>query len=86
MGVLDSSLRRNLEKTVVNARNLAEAAAKKALKRIGVDQQQPPSTLSAEERPVHRELRAQLNQLEDFDALVEQCGYEHWHRNLFARF
>jgi len=86
MGVLDSLLRRNLERTVVNARNLAEPAARKALRRLGVDQQQPPSTLPAEERPLHRELRAQLNQLESFDELVEQCAYEHWHRILFARF
>lgn len=86
MGVLDSVLRRNLERMVVNARNLAEPAARKALRRLGVDQLQPPSTLSAEERPLHRELRAQLNQLESFDELVEQCAYEHWHRILFARF
>lgn len=86
MGVLDSSLRRNLERTVVIARQLAETAAKRALNRIGVDEPKPPITLPAEERPLHRELCAQLDQLEGFDALVEQCGYEHWHRILFARF
>jgi hypothetical protein len=86
MSVLESSLRRNLEKTIVSARSVAETSARKALKRLGVDQSQPPSTLPPEERPLFKELRAQLVQAGNFGALVEQCAYEHWHRVLFARF
>lgn len=86
MAVLDSNLRRQLERTVVNARAAAESAADKALKRLGMHQLEPPSTLSADERLFRRELEAQKSQLADYHELVEQCAYEHWHRILFARF
>jgi hypothetical protein len=86
MAALDSSLRRQLERTVVSARTTAENAADKALKRLGMHQHEPPSTLSPEERTFRRELEAQKSQLANYHALVEQCAYEHWHRILFARF
>lgn len=86
MAVLDSNLRRQLERTVVNARTAAESAADKALKRLGMHQHEPPSTLSADERLFRRELEAQKSQLANYHELVEQCAYEHWHRILFARF
>lgn len=86
MGALDSTLRRQLERTVVSARTTAESAADKALKRLGMHQHEPPSTLSPDERTFRRELEAQKSQLANYQALVEQCAYEHWHRILFARF
>lgn len=86
MAALDSTLRRQLERTVVSARTTAESAADKALKRLGMHQHEPPSTLSPEERTFRRELAAQKSQLANYQALVEQCAYEHWHRILFARF
>jgi hypothetical protein len=86
MAVLDSSLRKQLERTVVSARTTAESAADKALKRLGMHQHEPPSTLSPDERAFRRELAAQKSQLANYQALVEQCAYEHWHRILFARF
>lgn len=86
MAVLDSSLRKQLERTVVSARTAAESAADKALRRLGMQQHEPPSTLSPEERGFRRELEAQKTQLEGYQALKEQCAYEHWHRILFARF
>ncbi len=86
MAVLDSSLRKQLERTVVNARTAAESAADKALRRLGMHHHEPPSTLSPEERGFRRELEAQKTQLEGYQALKEQCAYEHWHRILFARF
>jgi hypothetical protein len=86
MAALDSTLRRQLERTVVSARTTAENAADKALKRLGMHQHEPPSTLSPDERTFRRELEAQKSQFADYHALVEQCAYEHWHRNLFARF
>lgn len=86
MAVLDSTLRRQLERTVIRARTTAESAADKALKRLGMHQHEPPSTLSPDERTFRRELEAQKSQLANYQALVEQCAYEHWHRILFARF
>lgn len=86
MAALDSSLRRQLERTVVSARTTAEDAADKALRRLGMHQHEPPSTLSPDERTFRRELEAQKSQLANYQALVEQCAYEHWHRILFARF
>lgn len=86
MAALDSSLRRQLERTVVSARTTAENAADKALKRLGMHQHEPPGTLSPEERTFRQELEAQKSQLANYQALVEQCAYEHWHRILFARF
>lgn len=86
MAALDSTLRRQLERTVISARTTAESAADKALKRLGMHQNEPPSTLSPEERTFRRELEAQKSQLANYQALVEQCAYEHWHRILFARF
>jgi hypothetical protein len=86
MAALDSNLRRQLERTIVSARATAEAAADKALKRLGMHMHEPPSTLLPEERAFRRELEAQKSQLADYRALVEQCAYEHWHRILFARF
>ena len=86
MAALDSTLRRQLERTVVSARSTAENAADKALKRLGMHLHEPPSTLSPEERTFRRELEAQKSQLADYRALVEQCAYEHWHRILFARY
>lgn len=86
MAALDSTLRRQLERTVISARTTAESAADKALKRLGMHQHEPPSTLSPEERTFRRELEAQKSQVADYWSLVEQCAYEHWHRILFARF
>jgi hypothetical protein len=86
MAVLDSNLRKQLERTVVSARATAESAANKALKRLGMHQHEPPSTLSPDERTFRRELEAHKSQLTNYQALVEQCAYEHWHRILFARF
>jgi hypothetical protein len=86
MAALDSTLRRQLERTVVRARMSAESAADKALKRLGMHQHEPPSALTPDERTFRRELAAQKSQLADYRALVEQCAYEQWHRILFARF
>jgi hypothetical protein len=86
MMTLDLTLRRQLERTILTARKTAETAAHKALSRLGLDQNEPPSSLVAEERAFRRKLAAQKSQLEDYQQLVEQCAYEHWHRMLFAKF
>lgn len=86
MPVLDSQLRGQLERTVIAARDAAEEAAKIALERLAVNQEQPYETLTAEERELRRRLRAKQRQLGSFARLVRECAYEYWHRMLFARF
>jgi hypothetical protein len=96
MQPLDKTLRNKLERTVKDAREIAESAAKAALKQLGVGEAKPFEYLSEEERNLRRRLRAHGRQLGDLrnatteiqeiDRLIEEVAYEHWHRMLFARF
>lgn len=96
MQPLDKTLRNRLERTVKDARDIAEDAAQAALEQLGVGQATPDSHLSEEERELRRRLRVHGRQLGDqrhaskqtqqLDRLVEEVAYEHWHRMLFARF
>ncbi|MFZ5766275.1 MAG: DUF559 domain-containing protein [Thermodesulfobacteriota bacterium] len=95
MQPLDKTLRNRLERTVKEARDLAEAAARVALEQLGVGEATPFAHLSGEERDLRRRLRAHGRQLGDrlnggkiqeMDRLMEEVAYEHWHRMLFARF
>ena len=101
MTSLDKSLRNQLERTVKDARDAAEAAARAAIDHLGVGDASAPAYLSAEERELHRRLRIHGHQLGDqreskstnpavgkqeTDRLVEEVAYGHWHRMLFARF
>jgi len=101
MPALAPALRKNLETTVKDARDLAEDAARIALRRLAVDAGEPFSSMTAEQRALRVTLRATGKQLGDMleraqpDAagrmetmpgLVAECAYEHWHRLLFARF
>ncbi len=86
MAPLDTSLRNQLEKAIVAARDMAEAGAKAALERLAVDADQPFASMSPDERELRRQLRAKARQLGGSDALLAECAYEHWHRMLFARF
>lgn len=96
MQPLEKSLRRKLEETVKEARDVAEAAARAALEHLGVGEAAPYSHLSDPERELRRKLRAHGRQLGDLrnsktqtqeiDRLLEEVAYEHWHRMLFARF
>lgn len=95
MQPLDKSLRNQLERTVKQAREIAEAAARAALGQLGVGEAAPFEHLSDEERALRRRLRVHGRQLGDslngakvqtMDRLVEEVAYEHWHRMLFARF
>jgi len=92
---LSKELRRHLEKTVSEAREVAERAARQALERLAVPRPEPFSEMSPEERELRVELRAHARRLGDpkkpdgeqaIDRLVAECAYEHWHRMLFARF
>jgi len=95
MIALDKQLRNQLAKTILNARSSAEAAAKKALHTLGVDEADAPGHLDTAHRELRRQLRAQARQLGDtadtkgryqVKHLAEKIAYDQWHRMLFARF
>jgi hypothetical protein len=96
MASLDKSLRNQLERTVKDARDVAEAGSRSALEQLGVGDSNPPTHLSEAERELRRKLRIHGRQLGDardekrgtqqIDRLIEEVAYEHWHRMLFARF
>jgi hypothetical protein len=97
MPPLPSDLRRTLERTIINAREVAVTAAGASLRRMGVEAKEAPAFLSPDERALRLHLRAAARQLgDDWDAdrqsfrtlarLEHEVAYEHWHRMLFARF
>lgn len=95
MTILSKPLRRQLENTVKDAREIAEAAAKDAIARMGVADGEAPSHLSDENKALRRRLRAHARTLGDTrDAtgsmttarLQDAAAYEIWHRMLFGRF
>ena len=95
MSTLSTELRNKLERTIVQARDVAEAGAKAALEALAVHHHEPYGHMSIEERKLRNHLRARARQLGDqqnrkgelkITHLVRECAYEHWHRMLFARF
>lgn len=96
MKTLSTEHRRQLERTVVEARNVAEAGAQSALEALAVHHHEPYSHMSGEQRKLRNRLRAHARHLGDrvdarsgahaIDHLVHECAYEHWHGMLFARF
>ncbi|WP_436637656.1 Eco57I restriction-modification methylase domain-containing protein [Microbaculum sp. FT89] len=93
---LTTSLRRTLEKTVKEARIVAEDGARDGIRRLGVADGKAPSYLNDDEKELRRRLRAHARAMGDIldksddtqetRRLVEAAGYAHWHRMLFARF
>lgn len=93
---LDKKLRKQLETTVIRARDIAEQAAQEALTRLSVGDASAANYLDDEQRALRNRLRAHGRQLGDLrDArsgqqetqrLCVEIAYEHWHRMLFARF
>ncbi len=95
MQPLDKTLRNRLERTVKDARDIAEAAAQAALEQLGVRETAPYPHLNESDRVLRRRLRVHGRQLGDrrkpngeqaTDLLIEKVSYEHWHRMLFACF
>lgn len=95
MASLERTLRKDLERTVKQARRVAEAGARNAVEQLGVGEAEAPKHLSTELRALRNRLRAHGRQLGDrrdpkgvqaTARLVQECAYEHWHRMLFARF
>jgi len=92
---LDKPLRKQLENTVIKAREIAEQAAAGALARLSVGDASAASYLDADQRALRNRLRAHGRQLGDLRSsngqqetrrLCSEIAYEHWHRMLFARF
>ncbi|MGV1903290.1 hypothetical protein ACQZ6V_23710 [Agrobacterium sp. 22-3674b3] len=93
---LGTSLRRALEKTIKEARIVAEAGASGAIRRLGIAEAKAPTYLSDDEKELRRRLRAHARTLGDsldkdsdeqeVKRLEEAAAYAHWHRMLFARF
>ena len=93
---LPAALRRALEKTVKDARLIAEEGARDAIRRLGVADGRAPSYLNDGEKGLRRRLRAHARALGDTlskpdekqetKRLAEAAAYAHWHRMLFARF
>lgn len=95
MNPLPTELRNKLERTIVQARDVAEAGAKAALEALAVHHHEPYSHMAPEDRKLRNHLRARARQLGDkqnskgeleITHLIWECAYEHWHRMLFARF
>ena len=96
MKTLSIERRRQLERTVVEARDVAEAGARGALEALAVPHFEPYGHMSSEQQTLRNRLRAHARHLGDrvdarsgahaIDHLVHECAYEHWHGMLFARF
>ena len=95
MPALASDLRRQLESVIIQARDVAEGAARSALQKRAVDVAEPFSHFGPKERQLRNRLRARGRQAGDqrnadktqtIDQLTQELAYEYWHRMLFARF
>jgi len=95
MPALPTDLRRDLERVVIEARDVAEAGARAALEALAVHHYEPYKHMAPDQRTLRNHLRARARQLGDrqdrsgrlqIDHLAGECAYEHWHRMLFARF
>ena len=96
MKPLPPNLRKQLERTIADARDVAETGARVALETLAVDHREPYAHMSAAQRALRQRLRARARQLGDsrdprsrsheVGHLVHECAYEHWHGMLFSRF
>ena len=96
MKTLSPGYRKQLERTVVEARDIAETGARIALEALAVHHHESYAHMDSHQRTLRRRLRAHARHLGDradarsgrhtIDHLVHECAYEHWHGMLFARF
>lgn len=95
MSTLGKELRKQLENTVLKAREEAERGAAAALESYGVGEAKKPTHLDKAGEDLRKKLRARGRQAGDLRRpddsqevghLIQECAYEHWHRMLFARF
>jgi hypothetical protein len=92
---LEKTLRSDLERTVIKARDITEQAVREAIERLGTGEVTAPGYLTEAETKLRVQLRAHGRHLGDaklangeqeIDLLISEAAYEHWHRMLFARF
>ncbi|MDR2353607.1 MAG: N-6 DNA methylase [Deltaproteobacteria bacterium] len=93
---LEKQQRVHLEKAIIEARQIAEDAARKVLENLCVSERDPSPHLNEKERKLRHRLRIHGKQLGDtqdsirgvqeISLLIEEVAYEHWHRMLFAYF
>ena len=93
---LAPNLRKQLERTIADARDVAETGARVALEGLAVHDREPFAHMDAGQRALRQRLRARARQLGDsrdpqarsheIGHLVHECAYEHWHGMLFSRF
>ena len=96
MKPLPPNLRKQLERTIADARDVAETGARVALETLAVHHREPYPHMSEDQRTLRQRLRARARQLGDsrdpqarsheIGHLVHECAYEHWHGMLFSRF
>lgn len=96
MKPLCTKLRRDLERTIIEAREVAVQGSQAALEALTVHDGKKGSHLNSSAAILRNRLRAHARQIGDrrnsqtgaqaIDRLVQECAYEHWHRMIFARF
>ena len=95
MPALESNLRKQLERVIIEAREVAEGAAVSSLQKRAVHEAKPYPHFKEAERKLRNKLRAKAKQKGDIrndddtqsiDRIAQELGYEYWHRMLFARF
>lgn len=95
MAVLSNELRNLLQRTVLRAREVAEAGVRATIEALAVPKAEPYPTMTQEQLHLRLRLRAHGRQLGDkrftsgeqeIDLLLQESAYQHWHRMLFTRF
>ena len=97
MPALPSNLRRDLERAIISAREIAVAGSRSALEALTVHDGKRGAHVTDEKQiALRNHLRAHAKHIGDrrnsqsgaqaIDRLVQECAYEHWHRMIFARF
>jgi hypothetical protein len=95
MAVLTPQQRNKLESAVKQARKIAELGAFNALKAMAINNPEPFSHMTPEQRSLRNSLRSKARLLGDelpatgaqrIDNLSYELAYETWHKMLFAKF
>jgi len=95
MAVLTPQQRNKLETAVKQARKIAELGAFNALKAMAINNPEPFSHMTPEQRSLRNSLRSKARLLGDelpatgaqrIDNLSYELAYETWHKMLFAKF
>lgn len=97
MSTVPTPLRKLLEGTITDARDIAERGAHKTLRALAVHEADPYPHMSDAQRELRKSLQAQARQLGNRESrtmpgmyetkhLAEKLAYDQWHRLLFARY